>query len=215
MNVPCSALAIVLIALAWPAEQDIAQRPQKIYSWGSIKQIDFFGSSTLLCACCFLVVAIQKGAETVGSRNEPYPIVAIVIATASGIALVAWELALRRGLFNSIKSIVPGSLFTNRAFTASFLVTLLTGRSPGTYRATDGPDMSPGRFLETTERSHAASSVAFATNMKIMVSVCGVMIFVSFFTLEKEPADISRLNTHHRSNCADPKYKSLSTFKAG
>lgn len=88
-------------------------------------------------------------------------------------------------------------------------------RSPGTHRTTDGPDMSPGRFLETTERSHAAPSAAFATNMKIMVSVCSVMIFVSFFTWEKEPADISRLNTHHRSSCAGPKYNSLSTFKAG
>ena len=118
---PCSALAIVLIALAWPAEKDIARRPQTRYSWGSIKQIDLFGSSTLLCACCFLIVAIQKGAETAGARNEPYPIVALVIATASGIALVAWELALRHGLFSGVKSIVPGSLFTNRAFTASFL----------------------------------------------------------------------------------------------
>lgn len=127
LNVPCSALTIVLIALSWPPYQDERGADIQRYSWKSVLSIDFLGSSTLLCTCCFLVVAIQQAGVATAAQGASSVIVALAIAAGSGIAFISWQVALSRGLFRNVKSVLPAKLFSKRVFAASFLVTLLTG----------------------------------------------------------------------------------------
>lgn len=120
-SIPFSAAIMLLMSLAWPAQEDSGGPASVRYTWDSLNKVDFLGSATLLCACCLLIVGVQHAGSARHLWRDTVVIVVLALAALSFVAFVIWQVILNRGTFRDVKPIFPVNLLRNRVFTATLV----------------------------------------------------------------------------------------------
>lgn len=129
---------MVVMAIAWPTQEDRGGPAAVRYSWGSVRRIDFLGSATLLCACCLLVVGLQQAGAARFLWSDGVIIAVLALSALSSIVFIIWQVLLNKGTFRNIKPIFPVKLLRNRVFTATLVCVT---------------DVPPQRFCEHRTRA--------------------------------------------------------------
>lgn len=117
-NVPCSALAIVVILFAWPKTNSLGR-----ITW---RQLDWVGCLLFLASSVLLVFALQEGGSGVYAWGSPTIVCTLVFSVVSAVACGVWLWWLSKPN-RPFSPLFPLSLIKHRVLLLNFLITTLVG----------------------------------------------------------------------------------------
>ncbi|KAH8815535.1 MFS multidrug transporter-like protein [Xylogone sp. PMI_703] len=122
INAPVSLLALVLLFIAWPSEEQLP-----ILKRRPIRELDIIGGVLLTAASVLVVLSFQEAGIIANAWGKGLFIGPLAAGCVCCVLFSVWEFVVSNRGFGSITPILPGRLLSSRVYTSAALGTALTG----------------------------------------------------------------------------------------